>query len=376
MLCGAAAAWGAPAASVRVTVTNPLDLARPSAAVELSAEALARHLPAARLEKLSVEDEAGRPVLAQTLDLDGDGAREALLFQADFGPRQARAFVLRAVEPPRPKPADFRVYGRFVRERFDDFAWENDRTAHRMYGPALETWQKEPLTSSTVDIWLKRTRRLVLNDWYLADDYHRDHGEGADFYSAGPSRGCGGSGLWQDGRPWNAKNFRQSRVLAAGPLRLVFELTYLPWQAGAAQVSEVKRVTLDAGSNLNRFESFYTVEGPAPQAVAVGIKKDPREERRAERAGVLRTWAPVKGGTGSFGCAVLFDPAALVDFAEADNNHLALLRLPADGRLSYHAGGGWDQSGDFASLADWDRYLNDFAAGLRAPLRVELAAAP
>ena len=81
-----------------------------------------------------------------------------------------------------------------MRERRDDFAWENDRTAHRMYGKALETWAQEPLTSSSVDVWFKRTRRLVINDWYMVDDYHRDNGEGADMYSAGKSRGCGGNG--------------------------------------------------------------------------------------------------------------------------------------------------------------------------------------
>ena len=31
----------------------------------------------------------------------------------------------------------------------------------------------------------------MLNDWYLVDDYHRDHGEGGDFYPAGKTRGCG-----------------------------------------------------------------------------------------------------------------------------------------------------------------------------------------
>jgi len=77
-----------------------------------------------------------------------------------------------------------------VRERRDDFAWENDRVAHRMYGAALETWVQEPLTSSGVDVWVKRTPRLVINDWYLVDDYHRDTGEGADLYSVGRTRGA------------------------------------------------------------------------------------------------------------------------------------------------------------------------------------------
>ena len=79
-----------------------------------------------------------------------------------------------------------------MRERHDDFAWENDRVAHRMYGPDLEIWKKEPLTSSGIDVWVKRAKRLVVNDWYMTDDYHRDNGDGADFYSVSKSRGCGG----------------------------------------------------------------------------------------------------------------------------------------------------------------------------------------
>jgi len=46
----------------------------------------------------------------------------------------------------------FRAYGRSVRERFDDFCWENDRIAHRMYAKALETYSRELLVSSTVAV--------------------------------------------------------------------------------------------------------------------------------------------------------------------------------------------------------------------------------
>ena len=99
------------------------------------------------------------------------------------------------------------VYGRFVRERFDDFVWENDLVAHRMYGPALETAAKEPLVSSGIDTWVKRAHRLVVNDWFMTGDYHRDQGEGADFYGVGKSRGCGGLGLWAGGKLNVSKNF-------------------------------------------------------------------------------------------------------------------------------------------------------------------------
>ena len=157
-----------------------------------------------------------------------------MIFQADLKPREARRFTLTIGERRIPKKEEFRAYGRFVRERRDDFAWENDLVAHRMYGAALETWAQEPLTSSGLDVWVKRTPRLVINEWYMVDDYHRNNGEGADLYSAGRTRGCGGSGLWRDGKLYTSINFRQTRSLANGPIRVMFELMYEPWDAGGA----------------------------------------------------------------------------------------------------------------------------------------------
>src|SRR5207245_4059916 len=84
---------------------------------------------------------------------------------------------------------------------------------------------------------------LVINDWYMVDDYHHDHGEGADLYSAGNSRGCGGNGVWVNGKLYPSANFIHSRTLANGPIRVMFELEYPEWDAGGVRVSEVKRIT-------------------------------------------------------------------------------------------------------------------------------------
>jgi Domain of unknown function (DUF4861) len=360
-------ARAADAPSLTITIHNDLPFARRSETIELSAATLTPL--GADLTKIHVfEQGSTREVLAQALDLDADGTFESLIFQTDIPARGTRAFDLRPGERRTYRKEDFRVYGRFNRERFDDFAWENDRVAHRMYGTALETWQKEPLTSSTVDVWLKRTRRLVINDWYMADDYHRDTGEGADFYSAGKSRGCGGSGLWRDGRLVVSKNFRQSRVLANGPIRLVFELHYPLWNDVPGIRSETKRVTLDAGQNFNRFESRYDVDG-ADLKYAAGIKKQPATQLRVERgAGWLRTWEPVKDGAGEFGCAVVFDPKTIADVTEAEGNHLVVARAPA----VYYVGSAWNRSGDFLEAADFDRTIEQWVQRIVSPLRVEV----
>src|SRR5882724_6238697 len=106
-------------------------------------------------------------------------------------------------------------------------------------------------------------------------NYHQDTGEGADLYSVGKSRGCGGLGIWVNDSLHVSRNFVHSRVLANGPIRLVFELEYQPWQvggeAGGIKVAETKRVTLDAGRNLDLFESSFKIEGTPPSYLSIGI---------------------------------------------------------------------------------------------------------
>jgi len=357
-----------------VTVRNPIDVARPSETIALDAAQLRTLLPVDDVRKVHVRAEGSdKDLLVQAVDTNDDGVFEQFLFQADFAPRQTRVFLLTVGEKQTAQAADYKTYGRFVRERRDDFAWENDRIAHRMYGKELETWPQEPLTSSSVDVWIKRVRNLVINNWYMVDDYHKEHGEGGDFYSAGKTRGDGGTGIWVDGKLYASANFRDTRVYAVGPIRVLFELTYEPWTAGNVRVSEKKRISLDAGSNLDRFESRYTIEGNAANlAHAVGIRKlKTTQMQPAKDRGILRTWEAVKD-EGDLGQAIVVDPAALKDLVEDDLNYLALTKIQPGVPCVSYAGFAATVGGDFKTAADWDRYLADYAARLRAPLEVKV----
>ena len=356
-----------------VTAVNKLKVLRQNETLELKATDLAP-LGEKDLMKLHVRDSSGKEILCQAVDTDYDDYHkpDLLIFQADFAPNETRTFVVTAGPKREYKKEDFRAYGRFVRERFDDFAWENDRIAHRTYGKALITWKGEPLTSSAIDIWSKRTERLVINDWYMVDNYHSDMGEGVDDYSAGPTRGCGGNGIWSNEQLYVPTNFVDSRVLSNGPIRVLFELVYEPFDVNGVKVSEVVRVSLDAGSQLNRFRVSYQPQGSSESlSAAVGLKKVKEEEKHFNAArGWLTIWEPMEKNLGMQGLAIITDPRAVDKLVEDKSNHLVVLRPGISTPVTYWAGFTWDRAGKITSAEAWRTYVDQFVERLHSPLEI------
>jgi hypothetical protein len=166
------------------------------------------------------------------------------------------------------KPATF---CRFVLERADDFAWENDKIAFRAYGPAL----KEKGEDSGFDAWLKRVEYPIIDKWYKENQegksYHTDHGEGYDPYKVGSSRGCGGLALWVDGKMIASNVFTEWKIIKSEPAESVFVLRY-EYQVGEDRYTEDKQISIKRGDRLFKSTSTFKKNGqPAGNLPAVGM---------------------------------------------------------------------------------------------------------
>ncbi|MGN6552542.1 MAG: DUF4861 family protein [Verrucomicrobiota bacterium] len=364
------------AGSLTVKAVNKLPIARASETLELSRTSL--EPIGVELDRIHVKDASGKELMVQAVDTDYDALHnpDILIFQSDFAPGETKTFTVTAGSKHRYSKDQYKAFGRFVRERFDDYAWENDRIAHRTYGKALETWEGEPLASSTIDIWSKRTPRMVINDWYLTDNYHADAGEGADYYSAGLSRGDGGSGLWALDQLWASRNFVESRQLANGPIRVMFELVYEPFNVNGTSVSEVKRVSLDAGHQLDHYVSTYkpfTLK-PSPLTVAIGLKKVVGEQKQLNpEHGWLAKWEKVEKNAGNQGLAIIVNPKNFDKQVEDRLNLLLLTKVPANNTLEYWAGFCWDKAGQITTAEAWSKYVDEFAQAAASPIQVTVA---
>ena len=355
-----------------VALVNPLAEPRARETIALSLADVAKSVPGLAPDQLFVVDSSGAPLLSQLVNVSGDKAPDQIVFQVDLAGNETKTVKLRVGERPTPAAADYRVYGRFVRERFDDFAWENDFNAYRMYGPALETAEGDSLTSSGIDVWVKRVRRLVINDWYLTDNYHHDNGEGLDAYKVGPSRGCGGIGIWTNGKLAVSKNFTTSKVLANGPIRLVFELSFAPWQAGPVRVSETKRVVLDAGSLFNHMTSTFS--GRSALSLAIGMAKHPGAAVEFDaKVPALRDWEPLdEGKEGNVGCAIVLPSGASAEQQQTDLEHLLVTQATGGTPADYYVGTAWDRGGRVANAAAWKQEVESLSRRLAAPVKVSL----
>ncbi|WP_313444855.1 glycoside hydrolase family 88 protein [Brevundimonas sp.] len=276
------------------------------------------------------------------------------------------------IEPLEPPPEDQRrprAVARFAPDRLDDLLWENDRVAHRIYGPTLEA--REAPSGSGIDVWAKRVRYPFMDRQLKFPNYHVDRGEGLDYYDVGRGRGAGGLGIWYDNKLWTSRNFSTYQIDKTGGDEARFSVTYRPWPVDVVRtVSETREFSLPLGSNFTRMTSTLTSNSDTPLIVAIGISKRSNDNGRGfvtrdAAHGRLMFWEPENPEHGSLGIALAVDPATVEGFTEDADNYLILVRVTPGQSFTYYMGSAWDRGLDFATRSAWE----DFVANQRFDFR-------
>ncbi|MCX8477800.1 MAG: DUF4861 family protein [Sphingomonas sp.] len=295
------------------------------------------------------------------------------LLAGPSGAQDRTAERLPPVTSPLPSPPDKtpRATVMLADYRYGDLLWENDRTAHRIYGRALET--AEPPSGSGIDSWGKNVPWPYMDRQLRAGDQHGYHGEGLDFYHVGGGRGTGGLGIWFDNKLWTSRNYRSFHILKNGPDAADFRVDYAPWPVDVGRrVWETRRFTLPMGTHFTRMVSTIRSDKPGELLVGIGIGKRPTGsdgELTVDRArGLLSWWGPGDPQHGRMAVAVRVDPAMIAEIRQDADNHLVLLRVTPGKPFVYYSGAAWDLGqGGFRTRAAWDRYAADTPLDFNVP---------
>lgn len=273
-----------------------------------------------------------------------------------------------------------RAYARLVPERKDDLAWENDKVAFRVYGPALRSGAED----SGIDAWCKRVSHPILDKWYFQDrtvklSYHKDNGEGYDGYHVGDTRGCGGLGLWINGKLVTSDTYIAADIIWTKPDVAEFRTVYeYPVKIGGKTLYENRITRLRLGERFSEIESCFS-HSPGhgvkpienfPHEVAIGIvTQNKGAQIQFDTAkGFASVYEQLDGK--NLGTGVVLSPARIVRSMElpaADKpgkNAQALLITRPDekGRVIYRTGFAWAGDGDIKTLEAWLAYLEQKAA--------------
>lgn len=266
-----------------ITINNASQIARTGEMVEVCVASLGLE----DAEGYIVRNAEGEEVPSQ-VTYDGK-----LIFQSDVDAGESVTYTVEESTP-----AEYQTYacGRVYPERVDDIAWESDLIAFRAYGPAL---QQSGERAFGYDVWVKNNTDLpVVEERYAKElnaetkakiaelrksdpkaadalyasvSYHNDHGNGFDAYKVGPTLGGGATAIISEGEIIYPYCYAECEVLDNGPLRFTARLTYHPTKVADTELTEVRTISIDKGSFLNKTTIVFTGEGEKEIDLMSGI---------------------------------------------------------------------------------------------------------
>lgn len=353
-----------------IEITNPTSFDRKNEMVEIKNQEILKHF--SRSSSYILKNEQNEEVSYQII-FDDNKKAEAFIFQANVKAHQKTVYHFVKGKPSPVKP---KTFARFVPERKDDFAWENDLAAYRMYGPALA--DENP--SNGVDLWLKCTDELVVDTFYYNEfnkglSYHVDHGKGLDCYKVGHTLGAGGIAPYASDSLWIDGHFDSYKLHFSGPLRSKFTLTYDSVKVNDLFYQEDLTITVDAGSLLNKAEVIYKGKDEKMElAAGIALHDNTGNLLLNAEKGIAAycedaiSDAQVPSGRNY---VAVFVPCKIKE-AKVQSLHALLISDYTVGEnFTYYFGGGWNKWG-YPTDNDWFNAVYQFTEKISQPLIISL----
>lgn len=388
---------------VTITVSNPIPSARMEM-VEVDVAVLQKKLQTGK--DFIVKDADGREIPSQVTH------DQKLIFQVGVAGKGKSLYY---VQKGTPQKYEVKAKGRLFTERQDEFGWENDCVAYRVYGHG---------GAVGYDFFNKSTPELMLDYWYaseqnqemrsvsqqlrergyadLADQvynafcYHIDHGKGMDCYTVGPTLGGGANALLkEDGSLFMPQCYKTFEILDQGPLRFTVRFTYPEQEFNGEKMTETRTISLDAGSQFNRVTIAYQgLSKPVKMAAGTVIhQSNPSAYVLSQENGYMgyedlgdpsvynaKYRDELAKQMGKIYIGLLFPEKDITTTYQQRENGIAtghilgISTYQPNMIYTYYFGSGWDKNPNtgFHSLTDWEAHLSHAAISVRNPLKLSV----
>src|SRR5256884_3880792 len=266
---------------LKLAITNPADETRLAEDIVISVAELKRIAPDFKAgdaivttsDASTLEEDARTlqtiELPSQADDLDGDNQYDELAFQIDLKPKQTRVVTIAYGETATIQRLRSEYLKRTAAKftmKFDGLGWESEAAAWRVY------FDKR----NAIDVWGKRRPGLYLEMFGAPEyAYYWESPFGRDIYRIGDAIGIGAVAALVDGKAVRVSDVaeRKWRIVSAGPVRAIVEVSYRGWKVSGREVNLVSRLTQWAGER--GFDHRVTAEGADSLTLVTGIVRQP-----------------------------------------------------------------------------------------------------
>ena len=198
----------------------------------------------------------------------------------------------------------------------EGISWENDKVGFRSY------WDKR----NGKDIWGKTTDKMVLDSIGLPNtpSYHEIQPWGADILKVGNSLGAGALAMKKDGKLIRLGDTKKAtfKVLADGPIRTVFTLSYEGWVVDGEAFDITEKISIWKGKYA--YKSEVNLNGSKQKLVTgivnINLKKDTLHTVKPNvNKTIIYTYDKQSEFNDNLGLALLLNTKELVAVNKAPN---------------------------------------------------------
>lgn len=308
--------------SIEMMVDNPLPVKRTDEFVVLKIAQLKEMAPDFSHNTFIVlHADTNQEISHQLDDMDNDGEKNEIAMIMDMEAGGRKKIVIRYAPDGRAVNLGYDKRTRAaMHPEYEGLGWESELIAYRIY----------PDQRNSIGIFGKQERGLSL-DKFAASGFDHLEAWGVSVLDGGNSTGCGGFGIWHNGKfvkPSNA-TARYTRIATDGPIRSAAQIIYDNWRVGDQTLKVTATYSIFAGQRWTRNE--IKIEGADnPVKIAVGLmKSDAGKLSRNEKNGLFYTWGMQshRDTPDNLGMAVIYPTESFDSFHENDASgaHLAVL---------------------------------------------------
>ena len=371
------------APQIEMIVENPLPVKRTDEFVVLKVAQLKEIAPNFSQDMFVVSLAGSKQEIPyQVDDMDNDGEGDEIAMVLDMEPGERKQVVIRYAPTGTPESRPIRFgYNKRTRAaihpEYEGIGWESELIAYRIY----------PDYRNSISVFGKQEPGLSLDKFAASlEGFNKLEPWGVSVLDGGESLGCGGFGIWHNGRLIKPLSLspRQddrvasyTRIAADGPIRSAVQVIHDNWRVGGESLRITATYSIFAGQRWTRIE--VKVEGADnPVKIAAGLmKSDAAKLTRDEKEGLLYTWGAQshRDTPDDLGMAVIYSAESFDSFHEDNDSdaYLIVLNPGADNEIAYWSLAAWS-SGEIGIKREkqFIELASSIARRLKHPLTVTI----